>query len=327
MVKKMTPGRADIELFVECLFNQYSHILLKEEHITRTDKLKGYREYENGDEVKRELADMLERFVTKYESNDYVYDVRFHASNKEGLSNYIDVTFNVPFGAKEWLKHMSIRASDHYQRKSKKKVDEYIDLNGKSVADIEKDLDRIINKRIRRLEREFNVPKAQNESLRKGNAIMKLRINENNFETIDYSKSTMTVEEFMNKLEDIFYSQFPNCYFKIELVNNIRSDNIWIEMFSYGKFFNGADDINSVLNAHITIDLFSRYDNNSELTHNNYVITPSGSINLPAEYSFQYDMIIGSGRTTRGNTEKLLNKFTQFCKNCKTAYKKQYGRK
>jgi uncharacterized protein YdhG (YjbR/CyaY superfamily) len=38
----MTPGRADIELFVECLFNQYSHILLREEHITRADKLKGY---------------------------------------------------------------------------------------------------------------------------------------------------------------------------------------------------------------------------------------------------------------------------------------------
>lgn len=182
MVKKMTPGRADIELFVECLFNQYSHILLKEEHITRTDKLKGYREYENGDEVKRELADMLERFVTKYESNDYVYDVRFHASNKEGLSNYIDVTFNTPFGAKEWLKHMSIRASDHYQRKGreKKKVDEYIDLNGKSVADIEKDLDRIINKRIRRLEREFNMPKAQNESL-KGKHIMKIRVNESKY--------------------------------------------------------------------------------------------------------------------------------------------------
>lgn len=179
MVKKMTPGRADIELFVECLFNQYSHILLREEHITRTDKLKGYREYENGDEVKRELADMLERFVTKYESNDYVYDVRFHASNKEGLSNYIDVTFNTPFGAKEWLKHMSIRASDHYQRKGreKKKVDEYIDLNGKSVADIEKDLDRIINKRIRRLEREFNAPMAQNENIRRNNN-MKIRINE-----------------------------------------------------------------------------------------------------------------------------------------------------
>ena len=156
---------------------------------------------------------------------------------------------------------------------------------------------------------------------------MKLRINENNFETVDYSKSTITVEEFMNKLEDIFYSQFPNCYFKIELVNNIRFDNIWIEMFSYGKNFNGTDDINSVLNASITIDLFSRYDNNSELTHYNYAITPSGSISLPAEHSFQYDMITGSGRTTRGDTEKLINKFTQFCKNCKAAYKKQYGRK
>ena len=198
MVKKMTPGRADIELFVECLFNQYSHILLREEHITRTDKLKGYREYENGDEVKRELADMLERFVTKYESNDYVRDVRFHASNKEGLSNYIDVTFNTPFGAKEWLKHMSIRASDHYQRKGreKKKVDEYIDLTGKSVADIEKDLDRIINKRIRRLEREFNMPKAQNESIRR-NKNMKLIINEN-LSPLD-SKSKYKLKMLLNK--------------------------------------------------------------------------------------------------------------------------------
>ena len=212
MVKNMTPGRADIELFVECLFNQYSHILLREEHITRADKLKGYREYENGDEVKRELADMLERFVTKYESNDYVCDVRFHASNKEGLSNYIDVTFNTPFGAKEWLKHMSIRASDHYQRKGreKKKVDEYIDLNGKTVSDIEKELDRIINKRIRRLEREFNLPKAQNESLRKGNAIMKLRINEKETPNIEVKhEGILEVPEGKN-VDDLPLSHFVN---------------------------------------------------------------------------------------------------------------------
>lgn len=200
----MTHKRADIELFVECLFNQYSHILLIEEHITRTDKLKGYREYENGDEVKRELADMLERFVTKYESNDYVCDVRFHASNKEGLSNYIDVTFNAPFGAKEWLKHMSIRASDHYQRKSKKKVDEYIDLNGKTVSDIEKDLDRIINKRIRRLEREFNAPMAQNESLR-GKRIMKLKINESSY---NHKKYNLISEEEYNHWFNIGVKSF-----------------------------------------------------------------------------------------------------------------------
>jgi hypothetical protein len=59
-----------------------------------------------------------------------------------------------------------------------RKVDEYVHLEGKSVEDIENELDRIVNKRIRRLEREFNVPKAQNESLRKGNNSMKLRINE-----------------------------------------------------------------------------------------------------------------------------------------------------
>ena len=74
---------------------------------------------------------------------------------------------------------MKIRVSDH-PKMNDRKVDEYIYLEGKSVEDIEKELDRIVNKRIRRLEREFNMPMAQNESLGRNNN-MKLRINENKY--------------------------------------------------------------------------------------------------------------------------------------------------
>ena len=182
MVKKIILGETEsncltVEQFVENIVHQFNILVcLDEEHISRNDKLKKYRQYNDGDEVKAELASMLDKFIRKYESSDYVTDVDLYASKSPGLSNYIELTFNVPFGAKEWLKHMIIRASDH-PKMNKRKVDEYINLNDKTVADIEKELDRIITKRIRRLEREFNVPMAQNESLRRKRTI-KLRIND-----------------------------------------------------------------------------------------------------------------------------------------------------
>ena len=74
------------------------------------------------------------------------------------------------------MSHLKIRVSDH-PKHNDRKIDEYIYLEGKSVEDIEKELDKIINKRIRRIEREFNVPMAQNESLRRRHTL-KLRIND-----------------------------------------------------------------------------------------------------------------------------------------------------
>lgn len=181
--------------FVESIISHFGHnILLKEEHISRTDKLKKYRQYQNGREVKDELSNMLDKFVTKYNTNDYVRKVDFYASKQEGLSNYIELTFNTPFGSKEWLKHMKIRVSDH-PKMNDRKVDEYIYLEGKSVEDIEKELDRIVNKRIRRLEREFNIPMVQNESLRRKHS-MKLRINESNYNHKKYNLLTKTEYDY-----------------------------------------------------------------------------------------------------------------------------------
>lgn len=187
MMKTIIPGRADIELFVESIFDEFGNIL-KEEHINKTDKLKTYRDYNNGDEVKFELANMLEDFAYKYETNDYIRRVDFHSSRKEGLSNYIEITFNTPFGSKEWLKHLKIRISDHPKRNGRK-VDEYVSIEGNSVNDIEKELDRIVNKRIRRIEREYNLPMAQNENLERNNN-MKLRINEDGYNHRKYNLLT-----------------------------------------------------------------------------------------------------------------------------------------
>lgn len=180
----MTPilGKKESQLliiknFVESIVRQFdSTIFLSEEHINKTDKLKKYRQYEDGDEVKAELAFMLNDFTNKYKSNNYIVNIDFHASQKPGLSNYIEIKFNTPFGSKEWLKHLKIRISDH-PKHNDRKIDEYIYLEGKSVEDIEKDLDKIINKRIRRLQREDQLPTAQNESIGRNNN-MKLRINE-----------------------------------------------------------------------------------------------------------------------------------------------------
>ena len=182
MVKRIIPGKEElgfltVEQFVENIINQFGFTtLLNEEHIAKTDKLKKYNQYENGREVKDELANMLNSFVKTYERNDYICKISFNASKKPGLSNYIEITFNTPFGSKEWLRHMKIRVSDH-PKHNDRKIDEYIYIEGKSVENIEKDLDKIINKRIRRLQREDQLPTAQNESIRRNNN-MKLRINE-----------------------------------------------------------------------------------------------------------------------------------------------------
>lgn len=153
MVRKIILGKTDIETFVECIVNQYKLTFLTEEHISRTDRLKKYRNYDDGDEVKAELADMLNSFVRNYERNNYIRKISFNASKKPGLSNYIEITFNIPFGSKEWLKHMKIRVSDH-PKMNDRKVDEYIYLENMTVAEIEDKLDRIIQRRIRRIERE-----------------------------------------------------------------------------------------------------------------------------------------------------------------------------
>ena len=182
MVKTTIRGKNELEIlsvkqFVEDIVNQFSFtIFLKEEHISRTDKLQKYRKYENGNEVKEELASMLDNFIQKYESNQYVLSTNLVKSKSEGLSNYIEVRFNAPFGSKPWLSHLKIRVSDH-PKHNDRKIDEYIYLEGKSVEDIEKELDKIINKRIRRLEREYDMPMAQNESLRRKHTL-KLRIND-----------------------------------------------------------------------------------------------------------------------------------------------------
>ena len=323
MVKTTTRGKNGLEIlsvrqFVEDIVNQFSFtIFLKEEHINRTDELKKYRDYKNGIEVKDELASMLDNFIQKYEHNDYVISTKLVKSRSEGLSNYVEVKFNTPFGSKPWLAHLKIRISDH-PKHNDRKIDEYIYLEGKSVEDIEKELDRIINKRIRRIEREFNVPMAQNESLRKENNNMKLRINENN------ETGVLTVSEFIDELNAIFTRQFPNSHIEIKYVNNIRDDNIWIEMFNYGNIYEGGEDIDLVLNASATIYLFNRYDNTSEMSYSRYAIVPAGFIYLPTTHGYTYEDIVGSGRTTKGDTNKILTKFTQFCKNCASTYKRYY---
>jgi len=157
MVKIITPGRPEfikvnINQFVECVVRTFK-LSLNEEHITSKDKLKQYRDYIDGAEVKKELGNLLNDFVNKYKRNDYIRKVDFYVSKKEGLSNYIEITFNAPFGVKEWLKHMKIRISDH-PKHNDRKIDEYIKLEGKSVEDIENELDIINNRRIRRLQRE-----------------------------------------------------------------------------------------------------------------------------------------------------------------------------
>ena len=82
--------------FVEDIVNQFSFtIFLREEHISRTDKLQKYRKYENGNEVKEELASMLDNFIKKYESNQYVLSTNLVKSKSEGLSNYTINSINL----------------------------------------------------------------------------------------------------------------------------------------------------------------------------------------------------------------------------------------
>lgn len=149
---------------------------------------------------------------------------------------------------------------------------------------------------------------------------MKLRINENT----RTDNNVLTVSEFIDKLNTIFTQYFPNSHIEIKYVNNIRDDNIWIEMFNYGKIYEGGEDIDSVINAYVTIYLFNRYVDTSEMSYNYYAIVPAGFIYLPTTHGYTYEDIVGSGRTTRGNTDKILAKFTQFCKNCASAYKKYH---
>ena len=149
---------------------------------------------------------------------------------------------------------------------------------------------------------------------------MKLRINENT----RTDNNVLTVSEFIDELNDIFTRQFPNSHIEIKYVNNIRADNIWIEMFNCGDFYEGGEDIDSVISASVTINLFNRYDNTSEMSYSRYAIIPSGIIYLPATHGYNYEHIVGSGRTTKGDTNKILAKFTQFCKNCASIYKKYY---
>ena len=206
-------GKSELKIlsvrqFVESIVNQFSFtIQLNEEHITKIDKLKRYGQYKDGEEVKAELASMLGNFVDKYRNNDYVTKVDFYASQSPGLSNYIEIKFNTPFGSKEWLKHIKIRVSDH-PKYNDRKIDEYIYLEGKSVEEIEKELDKIIQKRIRRKEKEYNLPRISNESESRHN--MKLKINEKETPNIEIkNKGILEVPEGKN-VDDLPLSHFVN---------------------------------------------------------------------------------------------------------------------
>ena len=234
MVKTIIPGRADIELFVKSIFDEFGNIL-KEEHINKTDKLKTYRDYDNGDEVKFELANMLEDFAYKYETNDYIRRVDFHSSRKEGLSNYIEITFNTPFGSKEWLKHLRIRISDHPKRNGRK-VDEYVSIEGNSVNGIEKELDRIVNKRIRRIEREYNLPMAQNENIER-NEGMKLRINESINDQI--TVNLYSLEKFIK--QELNSETYDFSIDNVEIYKIVRDNCIKVEVT-----LNNVDNVDDI---------------------------------------------------------------------------------
>lgn len=141
--------------------------------------------------------------------------------------------------------------------------------------------------------------------------------------------TNMSIEDFMNILSDTFYKYFPDANLDIQYVKNMRHDNIWITALGYGNFNIDTSvnfDMDDVINFQVTIDLGKKYESVSDFIDTMYEITivPSGVIYLPKYVGYSYDKVVGSGRTTGGDIDKILSKFDKFCSNCKSMYRKYY---
>ena len=98
MVRIITPGHSEfikvnINQFVENVVKTF-RLSLNEEHITSKDKLKRYRDYTDGAEVKKELGDLLNDFVNKYkhtvsQPNADTYQVVLNIGSEQFCRSYV----------------------------------------------------------------------------------------------------------------------------------------------------------------------------------------------------------------------------------------------
>lgn len=146
---------------------------------------------------------------------------------------------------------------------------------------------------------------------------------------IKETADNMSIKELINNFSTIFHKYFPNQDIDIKYVHNKRDDNLWITALAYGQYNTNTTEkfqVEDVINFAVTVYLNKIYDDETDVISYTYplCIVPSACIYLPKYEIQEYADIVGSGRTTRGDVSKILNKFDRFCSNCKSTYKKYY---
>ena len=101
----------------------YVSDFLSEEIINFNDKLKMYSKYNDKKETKNSLFDRIKEITDDIKNdtnlvlddgNSLISNINCHKSNKPGLSNYINIKFNVPDAIySNSLAFLTIRISDH----------------------------------------------------------------------------------------------------------------------------------------------------------------------------------------------------------------------
>lgn len=143
----------------------YVSDFLSEEIIDFNDKLKMYSKYNDKEETKDSLFDRIKE-ITDYIKNDsslkldngdkLIANISCHKSNKPGLSNYINIKFNVPEQIfSNSLAFLTIRISDH-RPKSFNARTSTIFIDGRTLNKVESKIYDLIEERQRKINYKIN---------------------------------------------------------------------------------------------------------------------------------------------------------------------------
>ena len=230
-------NKDELNKFVECLC---------EEIIKANDVLKKYKQYEDGDETKASLGSLFSDIADEISRKFEVKRVKFNISSKVGLSNYIEIFFNLPYGVtKKSLSHYKIRLSDHPPKK--KEFNEIsIPIVGSTVNKLKDDIMKIVEDRIELINNAehkylygecFNMVKRYNYSKR----FIKEDINDKSFISFIPSYVRDDIKDFRNQVNVIAKLIYDNRMvlfngIDIELEDveyecDLGSDNEWYYEF------------------------------------------------------------------------------------------------
>lgn len=287
-------NRNELNRFVECLC---------EEIIKANDVLKKYRQYEDGDETKASLGSLFNDIADEISRKFEVKRVKFNISSKVGLSNYIEIFFNLPYGVtKKSLSHYKIRLSDHPPKK--KEFNEIsIPIVGSTVNKLKDDIMKVVDDRIELINNAehkylygecFNMVKRYDN---KSKRLIKEDVDDTSYISLIDPKVMEDIEDFRAKVKEIAKLIYDNNFILSYTDNKIYDVAYNCDLGPNGEWFNDfCDDQWTIFNDEceykgIKLDWVRNSNSKFYLTYEDDYVTKYIRDNMNKSYNDDLDEI------------------------------------